>query len=92
MTRPTIDRRVFVVGVPRSGTTLVQSLLAAHSTMTSFTESHFFDRHFTRLPPSSLSILSRNPAPRLHEFLLENCEAPPDAAGTRRGFGDVRRQ
>ena len=51
-------KRVFIVGCPRSGTTLVQSLLAAHSRVTSFTESHFFDnkcfmpvggnRYFTR--------------------------------------------
>ena len=74
MTRPGIDRRVFVVGVARSGTTLVQSLLAAHSTMTSFTESHFFDRHFTRLPGLPGPILTRDPRSRVHEFLVENGE------------------
>ena len=72
MTRPAIDRRIFVVGVPRSGTTLVQSLLAAHSASTSFTESHFFSRHFRPLPRFSSAILTRNPAPRLQEFLIEN--------------------
>ena len=80
MAEPAIERRVFVVGVPRSGTTLVQSLLAAHSTMTSFTESHFFDRHFSVLPPFSTPILTRNPGPRLQEFLAENEESPPAAA------------
>jgi hypothetical protein len=69
-------RRVFVVGVPRSGTTLVQSLLAAHSRVTSFTESHFFSRHFRLLPLSSSAVLVRDPAPRLREFLTENgCES-----------------
>ncbi len=77
---PGIERRIFVVGVPRSGTTLVQSLLAAHSRLTSFTESHFFDRHFTHLPGLSRPILTRNPLSRLREFLAENEEEPPPAA------------
>lgn len=76
MTRPTIDRRIFVVGVPRSGTTLVQSLLAAHSRVTSFTESHLFSRHFTLLAGGSRAMLVRDPGPRLLEFLGEN-EAGP---------------
>lgn len=42
-----IQRRVFVVGCPRSGSTLLQSLLAAHLGMTSFRETHFF-REFRR--------------------------------------------
>ena len=45
--RRQIGQRIFVVGVPRSGTTLLQSLLAGHSALTSFTESHFFDRHYS---------------------------------------------
>ena len=75
-----IEKRVFVVGVPRSGTTLVQSLLAAHGAMTSFTESHFFDRHFNLLPPLPNPILTRDPVPRLKEFLAENEEEAPEAA------------
>lgn len=65
-------RRIFVVGVPRSGTTLVQSLLAAHGELTSFTESHYFSRHFRRVPFSSSAVLVRHPAPRLRELLAEN--------------------
>jgi hypothetical protein len=80
LAEPRIETRVFVVGVPRSGTTLVQSLLAAHSTTASFTESHFFDRHFTRLVWPGRAILTRNPLPRLHDFLNENGEAAPAAA------------
>ncbi len=75
-----IEGRIFVVGVPRSGTTLVQSLLAAHPATTSFTETHFFDRHFTRLPLISSVVLTRSPHHRLREFLAENGEDPPDAA------------
>ncbi len=37
-----IKGRVFIVGCPRSGTTLLQSLLAAHPEVISFPESHFF--------------------------------------------------
>lgn len=80
MNRPAIERQIFIVGVPRSGTTLVQSLLAAHSGMTSFTESHFFDRYFLHLPVLSSPILTRNPAPRVQEFLAENGEKPGEAA------------
>jgi len=34
---------LFIVGCPRSGTTLVQSLLSAHTDVAAFTESHLFD-------------------------------------------------
>lgn len=84
---PQIHRRIFVVGVPRSGTTLVQSLLAAHSTMTSFTESHFFSRHFAMLPLLQTPLLTRDPSPRLREFLTENHEAPVDATDWFEGPG-----
>ncbi len=40
--RKGIVARVFIVGCPRSGTTLIQSLLASHPTIHSFPESHFF--------------------------------------------------
>jgi LPS sulfotransferase NodH len=36
------EARAFLVGCPRSGTTLLQSLLAAHTKIHSFPESHFF--------------------------------------------------
>ena len=75
---PGIDMRVFVVGVPRSGTTLLQSLLAAHSRVASFTESHFWSRHFRALPRLSSAVLTRDPAPRLREFLDRKRELDPD--------------
>ena len=37
-----IQTRVFLVGCPRSGTTYLQSLLAAHPAVTSLPETHFF--------------------------------------------------
>jgi len=40
--KPPIERRIFLVGCARSGTTLLQALLAAHSRIASFPETHFF--------------------------------------------------
>ncbi|MBD3616006.1 MAG: sulfotransferase [Gracilimonas sp.] len=36
--------KIFIVGCPRSGTTLLQSLLASHSHIVSFPETHLFSR------------------------------------------------
>lgn len=41
-----IKARVFLVGCPRSGTTLLQSMLYAHPEIYSFPETFFFDRLF----------------------------------------------
>jgi hypothetical protein len=41
-----ISQRVFLVGCPRSGTTLLQSMLMSHTRIASFPETHFFDRGF----------------------------------------------
>lgn len=41
MKEANIKNRIFVVGCPRSGTTLVQSLLGAHPAILTFPESHF---------------------------------------------------
>jgi hypothetical protein len=43
-------KRIFIVGCQRSGTTLLQSLMASHSMITSFTETHFFYKGFYPLP------------------------------------------
>ena len=37
--------RVFIVGCPRSGTTLLQAMLASHETVYSFPETHFFKKY-----------------------------------------------
>ncbi len=86
MSGPTIERRIFIVGVPRSGTTLVQSLLAAHSRLTSFTESHFFSRHFRPQPWMATPWLRRDPSPRVHEFLAENHITPSTVASAAGHF------
>jgi|GEM_PF-974431 len=61
--RPT-KRRLFVVGLPRSGTTLIQSVLNAHPDIVSFPESRFYDalthsnsfQKYGRLPVSQWSV------------------------------------
>ncbi|MEM1248294.1 MAG: sulfotransferase [Acidobacteriota bacterium] len=67
-----IERRLFLVGVPRSGTTLLQSLLAAHSEITSFTESHLLSRHFSLLPIVGRPVLRSDLGARVRGFLREN--------------------
>ena len=42
--------RCFIVACPRSGTTILQSLLAAHPAIVSFPETNFFPRLFPRPP------------------------------------------
>jgi len=81
-----VERRIFIVGAPRSGTTLVQSLLAAHSRATSFTESHFFSRHFRAFPSAARAVLLRDPRSRLAEFLAENGVEAPDQIERRFGL------
>ncbi len=74
------QQRIFVVGCPRSGTTLVQSLLAAHPALTSFTESHFFSDHFRPLSFWPWCLQVRDTAQRVEGFLAENAESGPVAA------------
>ena len=53
-------QRIFLVGCPRSGTTLVQSLLASAPGMVTFTESHFFDKCFrSRFKPLRRDVYDR---------------------------------
>lgn len=66
--------RYFIVGCPRSGTTLLQSLLSSHSVINSFPESHFFCNLFGDYEPKRrmLGIASRRIYPRIKEFLKES--------------------
>lgn len=43
---PSISERIFLVGCPRSGTTLLQSMLMSHPRIESFPETKFFARGF----------------------------------------------
>jgi len=64
--------RVFLVGSPRSGTTLLQSLLAANSCVLSFPESHFYEHLFSLRPLlAAIGISSRYVRQYWNVFLEE---------------------
>ena len=54
-----ISRRIFIVGCPRSGTTLLQSLLSAHPWVASFPETHAFAQMVPRRTVPRLLGLTR---------------------------------
>lgn len=70
-----VINRIFIVGCPRSGTTLLQSILASHSQVKSFPESHvfFFIDANLRKPWDSLhkrfGILNPVAQKKVHQFL-----------------------
>lgn len=67
-----ISTRVFLVGCPRSGTTILQSLLAANSHVVSFPETHFYERVIrSRRLLSALGVPSRKARPHWDVFLAE---------------------
>lgn len=68
---------VFLVGCPRSGTTLLQSLLAAHSQIAGFPESHLFFYLVPETPNRRfLGIASRRVKSRLQQFLGTELNRP----------------
>lgn len=71
MNQHTIQTKIFLVGCPRSGTTLLQSLLAAHPEIASFPESHFCSAIFVPRSPKrqKLNLASKFAWARLEEFL-----------------------
>jgi len=50
MNEKKIFKRVFIVGCPRSGTTLLQGIIAAHSEVFSLPETYFFAKVFSKNP------------------------------------------
>ncbi|MBE9067473.1 sulfotransferase [Leptolyngbya cf. ectocarpi LEGE 11479] len=70
---------IFIVGCPRSGTTLLQSLLASHSAISSFPESKFFLRLIAEPRQKSrrykLGLASADIKPTLKRF-LDEVDAP----------------
>jgi hypothetical protein len=69
---------VFLVGCPRSGTTLLQSLLAAHPEIASFPESKFFQYLVPKYEPRRLALgmVSRQLRPRLTQFFENELNRP----------------
>lgn len=69
---------VFLVGCPRSGTTLLQSLLAAHPEIISFPESQFF-QYCTpeyELRRKKLGLISKQLKPWLKTYFTEHLDRP----------------
>lgn len=69
-----ITSRLFLVGCARSGTTLLQSLLASHPLVASFPESNFFNHLFPHSEPKRrfLGLASRRAKSRWINFLSES--------------------
>lgn len=69
---------VFIVACPRSGTTLLQSLLASHSEIISFPETKFFSRAYPRKEPRhrSCGLTSRQLYPHLQDFFSNDLDRP----------------
>ena len=71
-----ITDRVFLVGCARSGTTLLQSILGAHSRIATFPESHFFQRAVPgRKWAKRMGLSSRAARGQLNSFLEESGHA-----------------
>ena len=67
-------KRVFVVGCPRSGTTLLQSILLTNPSIISFPESHFFVYLFKRRTDfqKRFNLASRYARPGFANFIRES--------------------
>jgi hypothetical protein len=73
-----ITTRAFIVGCPRSGTTLLRDLLGAHPNVMVFPESHFFARLEASRPIARRLRLASRRAPRALSRFLGSLEDPPD--------------
>lgn len=73
---PRDARPVFVIGMPRSGTTLVESLLAPHPQVRALGELTAFERAFSAIDPISAS-------PRDHDRFLAQLRAAVRGVGER---------
>lgn len=69
---------IFVVGCPRSGTTLLQSLLGAHPAIATFTETKFFFYGVPQYEPrrQAFAMVSRQLNPWLSEYFTEHLKRP----------------
>ena len=74
----TLKKLVFLVGCPRSGTTLLQSLLASHPEVASFPETKFFDHIEPWFEPKRMrwGMVSRRLRVRLEGFFRDELDQP----------------
>jgi Sulfotransferase family len=69
--------RSFIVGCPRSGTTLLQTMLAAHPDVYSFPESHYFRKVWGRMwPYRRMGVVSPRAADRAVRRLVDETGSP----------------
>jgi len=83
----TPDRPIFVVGAPRSGTTLVQCILSANSRAYSLPETHFFSIVLPALDVDFDAPLTPEQVARAHALLTDEAELdlpPLPPTGTAR--------
>lgn len=67
------SKQVFLVGCPRSGTTLLQSMLASHSQVVSFPETHFFSETLPINPLlRRLKLHGKSSRQQVQNFLQKN--------------------
>ena len=66
-----VSGRFFLVGCPRSGTTLLQSLLNAHAEIASFPESNFFNMVSKWRSPIGIASLTNREKKRITNFLTD---------------------
>jgi hypothetical protein len=59
MNTPVAGGPIFIVGFPRSGTTLIRALLSAHSTIAIAPETHFLNKFAKKFPERDLKTLEQ---------------------------------
>ncbi len=68
------EKPVFVIGMPRSGTTLVEQILSSHPRVFGAGECPFVDQTFRRLPSEMVPIpTSLECVPKITFFAVQNC-------------------
>lgn len=65
--------QIFILGMPRSGTTLVDQILSSHPEVTSVGESSFFTRSIPVMLDSKLSSYSKVPGAAITKALVDDC-------------------
>lgn len=83
-------RRFFLVGCPRSGTTLLQSMIARHPAVFTFPETHYFRKIRGRFGERDLGIVSPRAASRVLDGLVESIDGGARPSIPRWWLGTAR--